>query len=344
MIGIFGRKLIYLRKSRPLISVDFAVGQIRGRSSLREGKIEENKKKLAGIEDEEKDSLDEVLKLHNDADQAAKGLSQPSYGVFNMTENDDIDTLVRSYTTPALARALREREVTLQRAASLMKTNNIMKLQELLKPFEETNVLKRRHRDHKINLNTFQRENLVVIQRYLHRMPREVFHSSNRRASVVIPLCNVNGVASILFERRSNQVKTHKQQVCFPGGMVDEGVDSTIIQTSLREMYEELGIKREETEVMGILRCKWSEVAGMTGVAVTPVIGYIGELTELNLTPDEDEVEQIFTIPLKDLLDDKKWTHKDHSTPAFHGGPFEIWGLTAYLLHRFVKDIVKKCV
>ena len=124
MIGIFGRKLIYLRKSRPLISVDFAVGQIRGRSSLREGKIEENKKKLAGIEDEEKDSLDEVLKLHNDADQAAKGLSQPSYGVFNMTENDDIDTLVRSYTTPALARALREREVTLQRAASLMKKLN----------------------------------------------------------------------------------------------------------------------------------------------------------------------------------------------------------------------------
>lgn len=55
--------------------------------------------------------------------------------------------------------------------------------------------------------------------------------------------------------------------------MVDEGVDSNIIQTSLREMYEELGITREETEVMGILRCKWSEVAGMTGVAVTPVIG-----------------------------------------------------------------------
>jgi nudix motif 8 len=125
--------------------------------------------------------------------------------------------------------------------------------------------------------------------------------------------------------------------------MVDEGVDATIIQTSLREMHEELGIESEQTEVLGILRCKWSEVAGMTGVAVTPVVGFIGELTELNLRPDEDEVEQVFTIPLNDLLDDSKWTHKEFSTPAFHGGPFVIWGLTAYLLHRFLKDVVKKC-
>jgi hypothetical protein len=33
------------------------------------------------------------------------------------------------------------------------------------------------------------------------------------RASVVIPLCNVHGVASILFERRSSIVKSFKNQV-----------------------------------------------------------------------------------------------------------------------------------
>ena len=53
--------------------------------------------------------------------------------------------------------------------------------------------------------------------------------------------------------------------VCFPGGMVDEGVDNTIIQTSLREFEEELGIKPEKVEVLGILRCDWGEVASMTG-------------------------------------------------------------------------------
>lgn len=80
-------------------------------------------------------------------------------------------------------------------------------------------------------------------------MPREVFQAADRRASVVIPICNVNGIASILFERRSTHVRTHKQQVCFPGGMVDEAVDATIVQTSLREMEEEIGIPPDRAEV-----------------------------------------------------------------------------------------------
>lgn len=90
---------------------------------------------------------------------------------------------------------------------------------------------------------------------------------------MVIPLCNADGVASILFERRSGIVRTYKHQVCFPGGMLDETVDQSIIQTSLRELEEELGIPFEKTEVLGILRCNWHEVASMTGIAVTPVVG-----------------------------------------------------------------------
>jgi len=286
-----------------------------------------------------------VLKLRGGIDKDDVYGERPiSFGVFNEQEGLDIDSLVNNYTVPALARALREREVTLQRASVMMEEGDLQKLKDLLHPFQPRNVLRRRHRDHKLDLSGgFHRNALVLLQRYLHRMPREVFHSSIKRASVVIPLCNVHGVASVLFQRRSVMVKTHKQQVCFPGGMVDEGVDASIIQTSLREMEEELGIASEQTEVLGILRCKWSEVAGMTGVAVTPVIGYIGELSELQLHPNYDEVEQVFSIPLKDLLDESNWTHKSFSTPAFHGGPFVIWGLTAYLLHRFLDDVVRKC-
>ena len=50
-------------------------------------------------------------------------------------------------------------------------------------------------------------------------------------------------------------------------GMADQG-DGTIIQTSLREMEEELGIPREIAQVLGILRCNWHEVSNMTGVFV----------------------------------------------------------------------------
>lgn len=265
-------------------------------------------------------------------------------GVFREKEVDDIKVLVNNFTAPALAEALRDRESTLQQAAGLLFKDDIEQLRQLLNPFLDENVAKRRLRKHELDLSQgFTRKEIVILQRYIHRMPRNVFQAAQRRASVVIPLCNVGGVASILFERRSMKVRTHKQQVCFPGGMLDEGVDSTIIQTSLREMEEELGIAREKIEVLGILRCNWNEVASMTGISVTPVIGFIGELNNLVLTPNSDEVEQYFTVSLEELLDEQKWLTRNFSTPVFTGGPHTIWGLTAYLLDKFLKDVVLKC-
>ena len=271
-----------------------------------------------------------------------------SYGLFREIEKDDIKVMVNNFTAPALARALRERESTLQAASILAENGNYTELNELLLPFKKSSVDSRRRQNGKreMDLSTgFNRRELVIIQRYLQKLPREVFHAAGRRASVVIPLCNVNGVASMLFERRSSKVRTHKQQVCFPGGMVDEGVDHTIIQTSLRELEEELGIPSSKTEVLGILRCNWNEVASMTGIAVTPVVGYIGELNDLKqyLSPNPDEVEQLFTVPMERFLNKNHWEVKEFSAPVFTGGPFVIWGLTAYLLEKFIKDVVMKC-
>jgi len=266
-----------------------------------------------------------------------------SMGVFRESEAEDLQVLINNYTSPALARALRERETTLQAAAFLAETGNYDALAPLLFPFLRKNVERRRQKRHSFDFASgFGRKELVIIQRYLHRMPRQVFNAAERRASVVIPLCNVNGVASVLFERRSNRVRTHKQQVCFPGGMVEEGVDANIIQTSLRETEEELGIPADKIEVLGILRCDWGEVASMTGVAVTPVVGFLGELNDIKLTSNPDEVEQLFTVPMDDLLDKRNWKTRDFSTPIFSGGPFVIFGLTAYLLERLLKEIITK--
>lgn len=266
-------------------------------------------------------------------------------GVFRQSESDDVNVLVNNFTAPALARALRDRESTLQQAAMLSETKQYKELTTLLYPFLRENVEKRRLKKHSLDLSTgFTRQQIVIIQRYLHRMPRNVFHAAERRASVVIPLCNVNGVASILFERRSSKVRTYKLQVCFPGGMLEEGVDSTIIQTSLRETEEEIGIPKERIEVLGILRCKWHEVANMAGIAVTPVVGFIGELSEIELCTNSDEVDSVFTVPLAVLLDERMWIHEDAASPGvFTGGPHRIWGLTAYLLERFLRDVIMKC-
>lgn len=267
-----------------------------------------------------------------------------SFGVFSRSESDDIDMLVNNYTVPALAKALRDREGALQKASNLLNSGDLGELRQLLHPFSMESVRRRRRRSQYIDLESgFDRKSLVVLQRFLHRMPRQVFHAAEKRASVVIPLCNVNGEAHILFERRSVTMSHHKGEVCFPGGMVEEGVDATVIQTSLREMEEEIGLAAERTEVLGILRCKWSEVAGLTGVAVTPVIGYIGELNDLMLSPNPDEVDELFTVPISECLKGENWKRRHLSTPTFYGAKHTIWGLTGYLLERFIVDVVGKC-
>jgi nudix motif 8 len=119
--------------------------------------------------------------------------------------------------------------------------------------------------------------------------------------------------------------------------------DSTIVQTSLRETYEELGIIEDDVDVLGILRCNWTEVATLTGISVTPVVGFIGDMNKMTLTPNPNEVESYFTLQLKNIIDEKNWTIYENSTPIFTSGQYVIYGLTAYLLEKFVKDVVVRC-
>jgi hypothetical protein len=119
-----------------------------------------------------------------------------NFGVFKESETDDVDVLVNNYTAPALARALRERETTLHNAAHLVETGNITELAKILRPFLKTSIDKRRNESFEWDIsNGLTRRELILVQRQLHRMPREVFQATSRRASVVIPLCNVSGTA-----------------------------------------------------------------------------------------------------------------------------------------------------
>lgn len=51
----------------------------------------------------------------------------------------------------------------------------------------------------------------------------------------------------------------------------------------------------------------------------------------------------MFTVPIESLLNPQMWEEKEHGPSAFKGGPFVIWGLTSYILRRFVKEILGQC-
>ena len=175
----------------------------------------------------------------------------------------------------------------------------------------------------------------------------------------MIPLCHVNGQASILFTVRSDLVNTHKGEVCFPGGMVDAKFDKTIVETCLREMNEEVGIDMASVEVLGILRCDWSEILSLTGVAVTPVVGYIGDVSTLEMNINADEVARCFTVPLTALVNPEHWVLREYASPVFkcshessmagddreseHSTMHDhvIWGLTGHILRICLRDVIQ---
>lgn len=92
---------------------------------------------------------------------------------------------------------------------------------------------------------------------------------------------------------------------------------------------------------LGVLRCDWSEVAAITGIAVTPVVGYIGKLEDVQLVLNPGEVHNCFTVPIYQLLNKDNWVFRELASPVFlppgDDGSRKIWGLTGYILHRFMK-------
>lgn len=271
-------------------------------------------------------------------------MRQRKLGVLREDPKEDMRLLVENYTAPALASALRDREDVLQTCATLLAESKISELSQILRPFEQRFVNLRRQKELHLDLtNGYDTPTLEVLRNALNRMPRRVGQAHDRRAGVVLPLCNVDSVPCILFEKRSRGLRAHPDEVCLPGGMVSAKSDRSIVATCLREMAEEIGgLEEEHAKVLGVLRCNWGEVHHLVGVAVTPVVCYLGEIGGRELRPNADEVAECFTVPLASFLDRDRWVHRQDFAPVFTGGPHIIWGLTGYIVDRFLKDVLAR--
>lgn len=286
-----------------------------------------------------RDAIDEI----GIQEMSGGRMQERKLGVISQDPTEDMRLLIENYTVPALASGLRDREALLQTCATLLAEGKLDDLGNVLRPYEPQYVTSRRQLGALDLTSGFNTTNLEIVRKGLNRMPRRVTQAHQKRAGVVLPLCNVNNVPCILFEKRSEEMRAHPNEVCLPGGMLSEVQDSSIVETCLREMTEEIGgLKAEETSVLGVLRCNWGEVHHLTGVAVTPVVCFIGEIGETNLSPDSGEVSECFTVPLTFLLDRSRWVHRPDFAPVFTGGPHLIWGLTGYVVNRFLKDVMAR--
>ncbi len=171
-----------------------------------------------------------------------------------------------------------------------------------------------------------------------HRIHKYADHPS-RDAAVLIPIFFKDDHAHLLFTKRTDNVEHHKGQISFPGGVKDSG-DKSLLDTALRESWEEMGIKPEHVTILG----KSDTFLTNTNYLVTPYVGFYPYPYDYVI--NEGEIAEIFEVPLRHLLDpdifETKVWKKDGYTWHVHFYYYmdeQIWGVTGFLLSNFL-DIV----
>jgi 8-oxo-dGTP pyrophosphatase MutT (NUDIX family) len=157
-------------------------------------------------------------------------------------------------------------------------------------------------------------------------------------AAVLIPLYRANGgLVAVLTERRAD-LRRHAGEISFPGGRQDEP-DEDLRVTALREAEEEIGLPREEVELVGALPPAGTFV---TGYRIHPFVGLIrGGRT---WTPQETEVERVLELRLADLVagyELKRLLGKGVpiKTPTYTVDDHLVWGATARIVESLLERI-----
>ncbi|HIU64850.1 MAG TPA: CoA pyrophosphatase [Candidatus Avacidaminococcus intestinavium] len=183
-------------------------------------------------------------------------------------------------------------------------------------------------------------------------------------ASVLLPLVKKDGKLTVLFEVRSRSLVWQPGDVCFPGGKVEKE-DLSFEETAVRETCEELNLVRSDIHICGALDFLVTHL----GPIVYPFVGFIEDYQKIR--PSLAEVEEVFYVPLEQLLEQKPQQAKmqlankasdDFPFDLVPGQPKEwigrtkypvyfykyedhvIWGMTARILYAFLEKIKNECL
>ncbi len=120
--------------------------------------------------------------------------------------------------------------------------------------------------------------------------------ASRRNAAVLLLFDTRDDRLPLLFLERTAHLRHHAAQIGFPGGGA-ESVDSTIVDTALREAGEEAGIPADAVEVVGLLP---PFLTATSDNWLTPVVGL--QSGDIRLRPEPFEVARLFRVDLAALM------------------------------------------
>lgn len=152
-------------------------------------------------------------------------------------------------------------------------------------------------------------------------------------SAVLILLFPFQQQIQICLIRRPATMKNHAGQIAFPGGKREEE-DADLVQTALREAYEEIGLTREAVEILGKLSTVYVQVSDFL---ITPVLGWVKEKPHIKI--DASEVDEVFFISLEDIVNPENRCDRELETrtgpiyaPGYEINGCFVWGATAMML------------
>ena len=190
-------------------------------------------------------------------------------------------------------------------------------------------------------MNYCEKDFIDQLRNLLSSRQRGVIeHLPFSHAAVLFPLFQKDGECHLLFTKRSDQVKYHKGEISFPGGMVDED-DSELEKTALREAFEEIGLKEQDVQIIGVL----DDIVTTTEFIVTPIVGFFPYPYPFLVS--EVEIAELIEVPLASLLNEDSFSERrifrdgqNEMVFAYQYGRHIIWGATARILKQFLDLIL----
>lgn len=181
--------------------------------------------------------------------------------------------------------------------------------------------------------------------------------SSSKLSAVLLPIVYKEGKPFILFEKRSLGLQHQPGEICFPGGKIEES-DKNPKETAFRETCEEIGVLPKDIDYIGALDVLFSPF----DVVIYP---YVGVIKKNIFSIDQDEVQEIFSVPLDFFLENEPEIYYLKTTVIFENEDFPfhlipkgrnypwrfgqhpvlfyrykdriIWGMTARILNNFIQ-------
>ena len=155
-------------------------------------------------------------------------------------------------------------------------------------------------------------------------------------AGVLVPVLQLpDGSPALLFTVRSEEVRDHKGEISFPGG-VRHGEDPDLLATAVRETEEELGMPGEAFEVLGMLPPVHTVVSGYV---IVPFVALVHGRPKL--TPSPAEIAEVLELEVDGLSRVEEEVRLDESSGwfAYTLDGHTVWGATGRIVHAFLETL-----